>query len=319
MAGGRCYEMTPAKRTDKEDALIPDPDMRQIPIPHRNLEWAKVGKYSLSKKEKITIGRCLDADICIDDRRVSQEHASICRNQDDYILRNFSQINETLLIRNGKRVEGEMKLENGDRIELVPGVGLKVSLYKETFEAPTEKDATLPFVLKVILDADVADYSGLMKSCGADQIRQKLNKCYEFFEAERIGHHVDYCEKVGDNILVVFGSVKEAISYAKAVQGSLSSYNQQYSDAEQMQFRMGIASGDVVFDPRQNPGECVFGDAVNLSERIQSVAPAGGVCVSQVVYEQAPDKGEFESVQEHELKNRSGKIDVYRLKLNSER
>ena len=83
-----------------------------------------------------------------------------------------------------------------------------------------------------------------------------------------------------------------------------------------MKIQMGIASGDVVFDPSQNPGECVFGDAVNFAERVQSVAPTEGVCVSKVVYEQAPDKCEFESVQEHGLKEGSGKIEVYRLRSN---
>ena len=221
MAGGRCYEMTPAKCKDEKDALIPDPDIRLIPSGHRNLEWAKVEKYFLSKTEEISIGRCLDADICIGDGRVSVStpHASIRWKQDGYVLKNFSQTNPTK--RNGKRVQGEEKLNNGDRIELVSGVALKVSLYQETFGAPTEKDATLPFVLKVILDADVADYSGLMKKFGADQIREKLNECYKLFKAESIRHHVDHCEKVGDNILVVLGSVKESISYAKAVQRSL--------------------------------------------------------------------------------------------------
>lgn len=312
MAGGRRYEMTTAKRTDTGEKRT-DTGVRLIRDPDTGRGEKQ---YCLKNAEETTIGRGREADICIVDSAVSRKHASICRTQDGgYVLKNISDNKETRL--NQKPVEGEAKLKHGDRIELTPGVVLRFFL--DIYEAATKPNATWAWALKVILNADVVGYSCLVEKCGADLTRERLDQCYtESFWPEHTRHHADHIEKVGDNILVVFSSVKDSISYAKAVHRSFAKFNQPLPVAEQIQFRMGIDCGDVVFDAGGKPGQCVCGDAVNFSERIQGSAPKGGVWVSEVTYKQLAQvyHEEFECVRGVELEKVSGPIDLYRLKLD---
>ncbi|HXY56473.1 MAG TPA: tetratricopeptide repeat protein, partial [Nitrososphaerales archaeon] len=59
----------------------------------------------------------------------------------------------------------------------------------------------------------------------------------------------------------------------------------------------------------------VFGDAVNISSRIQPTADPGGVCISRQVYDQVHNKFELPivSIGERKLKNVNGAEEVYRV------
>src|SRR5262249_15302030 len=53
----------------------------------------------------------------------------------------------------------------------------------------------------------------------------------------------------------------------------------------QMEFRIGINLGDVIVE-----GERIYGDGVNIAARIESLAEAGGLCISGKVYEEVKSK-----------------------------
>ena len=67
------------------------------------------------KKRKTTLGRNIHCDVCLDDSLVSDEHASIVRGDDGYVI-------EDLDSRNGVVVNGrdarQRKLRSGDTIEI---------------------------------------------------------------------------------------------------------------------------------------------------------------------------------------------------------
>jgi adenylate cyclase len=81
-----------------------------------------------------------------------------------------------------------------------------------------------------------------------------------------------------------------------------------------MQFRIGINLGEVLVE-----GEQIYGDGVNIAARIQSLADAGGICVSGGVHEQVGNKVtfEFESLGEQTVKNIAKPVHIYRLHLPS--
>jgi len=64
-------------------------------------------------------------------------------------------------------------------------------------------------------------------------------------------------------------------------------------------------------------GDDILGDAVNVSSRIQPLAEAGGVCISEQVYDQVANKVGIPMVklERRQLKNVSIPIDVYRLSM----
>jgi pSer/pThr/pTyr-binding forkhead associated (FHA) protein len=67
------------------------------------------------KKRKITLGRRLDCDICLDDSLVSDEHAVIMRTDGGFFIEDLNSRNGLAL--NGKEVH-QRKLRNGDMIDI---------------------------------------------------------------------------------------------------------------------------------------------------------------------------------------------------------
>jgi len=113
---------------------------------------------------------------------------------------------------------------------------------------------------------------------------------------------------MGDAFLIEFPSALNATESAVEIQKVLGDYNKNAS--EQLLVKIGIHVGDVV-----HSGADVFGDAVNIASRIQSLADGGGVCISEQVYAQVRNKVPYrmEQLPAHELKNVQYPVDVYRL------
>src|SRR5207302_42318 len=80
----------------------------------------------------------------------------------------------------------------------------------------------------------------------------------------------------------------------------------------QIQVRIGVHIGDVV-----HRGGDVYGDGVNIASRIESLAAAGGICVSMDVERQIRNALEtrFEKLAPTELKNISVPMDLFRIVL----
>ena len=75
--------------------------------------------------------------------------------------------------------------------------------------------------------------------------------------------------------------------------------------------RVGIHVGDVIED---GAGD-ILGDAVNVASRIQSLAPEGGVCLTQQVFDHVRNKFEppFKSIGKKSLKNVNIPVQVYEM------
>lgn len=67
------------------------------------------------RKKKVTLGRKLDCDICLDDSLVSDEHASITRTDGGFLIEDLNSRSGLML--NGKEVH-QKRLHNGDTIEI---------------------------------------------------------------------------------------------------------------------------------------------------------------------------------------------------------
>ena len=67
-----------------------------------------------------------------------------------------------------------------------------------------------------------------------------------------------------------------------------------------MEFRIGINLGDVI-----EKEDTIYGDGVNIAARLESLAEAGGICISGMVYQNIENKLAFgyEYVGEQTVKN----------------
>ncbi|WP_171133934.1 adenylate/guanylate cyclase domain-containing protein [Ruegeria sp. HKCCA5014] len=112
----------------------------------------------------------------------------------------------------------------------------------------------------------------------------------------------DIIKRTGDGWLVEFASVLDAVSCAIGIQEKLRLHGT-------LKLRIGIHLGDIVHD---DDGD-IFGDGVNVAARLESIAPAGSLAISDQVYNALDDtkKAAFEGGKERELKNISRPIRVW--------
>jgi len=163
--------------------------------------------------------------------------------------------------------------------------------------------------LTAIMFTDMVGYSALAQRNEAlalellEEHRRLLRPIFPQFNGREV-------ETAGDAFLVEFASALEATRCAVEIQRVLSEYNQVQPDERHIRLRIGIHVGDVVHKDGK-----VMGDAVNIAARIYPLAPAGGVCVSNAVYEQVRNKlGQgFANLGPAELKNIELPMAIHRV------
>ncbi|MCG5479231.1 adenylate/guanylate cyclase domain-containing protein [Sinorhizobium alkalisoli] len=168
--------------------------------------------------------------------------------------------------------------------------------------------------LTTIFCADVQDYSRLM---GADEegtlatLRRYRDAMARLIDA-RGGRVVNTW---GDGLIAEFPSVVEAVRAAIDVQNELARLNVAQADGARMYFRIGINLGDVIGE-----GDDIYGDGVNIAARLQASAPAGGIVISNTVYDQVRNKVAvgFEFLGQLQVKNIEGGVASYAVHIGAE-
>jgi adenylate cyclase len=168
--------------------------------------------------------------------------------------------------------------------------------------------------LTTILSADVQGYSRLMGVDEEGTIRT-LKVHLEVIS----GFIQQHCGRVfatgGDSILAEFGSVVDAVRCAVGIQGELKERNKELAEDRRLEFRIGINLGDVVEE-----GDTILGDGVNIAARVQSLAEAGGICITGTIYDHIKNKLAFgyAYMGEQTVKNITDPVRVYRVRMDPE-
>src|ERR1700676_2230261 len=153
--------------------------------------------------------------------------------------------------------------------------------------------------ISAILAADIVKYSALVADDEEDTVR-RLAGYRAAFEEVTARHGGRIVNTVGDAVLAEFASSVDAVRCALDAQESIRLREHAYPPGRQMHVRIGITLADVV----DRDGE-LLGDGVNMAARYESLAPPGGICVSQTVHEQVADKISitFEDLGKQRVKN----------------
>ena len=94
-------------------------------------------------------------------------------------------------------------------------------------------------------------------------------------------HRGRIANTAGDSVLAEFGSAVDAVQCAVDAQAALAEANAALSPDRHINFRIGVHVGDVMVK-----GGDLFGDGVNIAARLQTLASAGGTCISGVAHDQ---------------------------------
>ena len=118
---------------------------------------------------------------------------------------------------------------------------------------------------------------------GADEVAtlDALTARREILDGLIASHGGRIANTAGDSVLAEFGSAVDAVRCAMEAQGALAKANSTLPENRHINFRIGVHVGDVMV----RAGD-LFGDGVNIAARLQTLAKAGGLCVSGVTYDQ---------------------------------
>jgi class 3 adenylate cyclase len=154
--------------------------------------------------------------------------------------------------------------------------------------------------LAAILIADVVGYSRLLGADELGTLRAFKAMRGEFLEPTIAAYRGRIVKTTGDGLLVEFASVVHAVACAAAIQRIIVLRASNPSAQDLFQLRIGVNIGDIIGD-----GADIFGDAVNLAARLESICEPGALTVSRAVYDQVRDKlaFPFADLGEQTLKN----------------
>jgi len=114
----------------------------------------------------------------------------------------------------------------------------------------------------------------------------------------------------GDAFLVEFDATPQAIACAMEIQADLAWRQRELPAERRLMFRLGINRGEIRVD-----GTNIFGTAVNVAARLQSLASPGTIFVSAAVREEMgePEGYAFTDRGELSLKNIARPVRVYEI------
>jgi adenylate cyclase len=168
--------------------------------------------------------------------------------------------------------------------------------------------------LAAILAADVAGYSRLMGADEEGTLERLKALRHELVDPKITEHHGRIVKTTGDGLLVEFASVVDAVRCAVEVQQAMPERNAGIAADNRIELRIGINLGDVIVE-----GDDLYGDGVNIAARIEALADAGGVFVSNTVHDHVRDRLPFvfDDLGEQQVKNITRPVRVYRVRVDT--
>jgi TolB-like protein len=165
--------------------------------------------------------------------------------------------------------------------------------------------------LAAILAADVAGYSRLMGTDEEGTLERLKALRRELLDPKIAEHKGRIVKTTGDGLLVEFASVVDAVRCAVEVQQAMPERDTGVAADDRIELRIGINLGDVIVE-----GDDLYGDGVNIAARIEALADAGGVLVSNTVHDHVRDRlpFAFEDLGEQQVKNIARPVRVYRVR-----
>ena len=194
------------------------------------------------------------------------------------------------------------------RVAIRQGTGREAAIQKGTGRE-AGRGRVVKRKLTTILYADGVGFGARMEADEAatlDSLQRARAIMRELFAA----HDGRELNTWGDAVIAEFASVVEAVRCGVAIQEALETAS---LGRDELRFRIGVNLGDVMID-----GDNLFGDGVNVAERLQALADPGGVMVSGAVRDLAHKQLAFgiDFVGEQHVKSLEEPVAAWKLRLS---
>jgi TolB-like protein/class 3 adenylate cyclase len=136
--------------------------------------------------------------------------------------------------------------------------------------------------LAAILVADIVGFSRLTHANEDEMLARLRSLRRDVIDPTIATHRGRVVKRTGDGALVEFRSVVQATRCATQIQTIMAERNADEPSDHRIEFRIGIHLGDVV---EEDDGD-LMGDGVNVAARLEGLAQAGEICISDDAYRQ---------------------------------
>src|SRR5947209_1572856 len=161
--------------------------------------------------------------------------------------------------------------------------------------------------LTAIMFTDMVGYSALAER-NEELALELLEEHRRLLRSIFPKHRGSEIKTIGDGFLVEFSSALAAVQCGIEIQEMIAKRNSANPPQGIFEVRIGIHAGDVV-----RRDDDVIGDGVNIAARIEPLAEAGGICISQQVFDQVENRvaKSLKRMGQVKLKNMVRPLEVY--------
>lgn len=188
-----------------------------------------------------------------------------------------------------------------------------------------------------ILFADLQGFTSLSEKLDHERVVEILNSYFSLMTPIIFKYHGTLDKLMGDGMLALFGaplSQKDApclaVQTALDMQKALVQFNDEHREPDwpELKLTVGINAGEVVagyIGSEEHMNYTVIGDAVNVAQRIQSVAAADQILISGVVHRdikgklgKLTDDVTLQKLPARPLKGKEQEVEIYEVNMVSQ-
>jgi adenylate cyclase len=169
------------------------------------------------------------------------------------------------------------------------------------------QDGTEHRKLAAIMFTDMVGYSALAER-NEELALELLEEHRRLLRSIFPKHRGSEIKTIGDGFLAEFSSAVAAVQCGIEIQEQIAKRNSLNPSQGKFQLRIGIHAGDVI-----RRDDDMIGDGVNIAARIEPLAEAGGICISQQVFDQVQNRvgKSLKRIGPVKLKNMTRPLEVY--------
>jgi adenylate cyclase len=173
------------------------------------------------------------------------------------------------------------------------------------------------------LFADVSGFTPLSETLDPEELTEVIDPLISTLSGV-VGRYEGVVDKyAGDAILALFGApisheddAERAVHVALGMHSELERLKQELPHGEILSLHIGINTGHAIARVQGSEVRLdynVLGDAVNLAQRLESVAPSGETYVSESTYKLTKDRFEYEFAGDQTLKGKTEPVPAWRV------
>lgn len=247
---------------------------------------------------------------------ISRRHAQFILREGSWFVVDLGSSNGTFL--DGKRLapREQVPLRDGQHLELTRFFPAVVKIEGtaagaapgELRDEPGGAEQNRRIV--VILFGDLKGSVDFFQEKGTIVAQHWIVTLYRMLSAIIEAHRGIHVKNIGDAILAVFDDPHEAAKAAVRMQADIREHNAKADNTGQYHLRIGMNMGSVLFEDRD-----VFGNAVNIASRVQSLAPPDHIYMTRRLYDEISGDREIQVsfIGDKQLKGVKGTTGIYEI------